>query len=220
MRNDAGMIFRPLGRQGLLGVTLVLLVLAGCSSPARKAPVEERVAVTRPVSPPATAPALSSTMPAPAQAADTAAKPLPGAENAGKPGYYTVKTGDTLIRIALDSGQNWRDLARWNGMDNPNVVEVGQVLRVVPPSVDPTAVATRAVPGAGRVETRPLDAAPVTTATVPGAPAASAVPPAPITAATSAATPATAAAGSAAPAAAAPDDGHDDLVWIWPARAR
>ena len=64
------------------------------------------------------------------------------------------------MRIALDNGQNWRDLARWNNLDNPNVVEVGQVLRVVPPGADPAAVAARAVPSAGRVETRPLDAEP------------------------------------------------------------
>jgi LysM repeat protein len=48
----------------------------------------------------------------------------------GKPGYYTVKPGDTLIRIGLDAGQNWRDLARWNKIENPNLLEVGQVLRV------------------------------------------------------------------------------------------
>ena len=61
----------------------------------------------------------------------TPAKPLPGAENAGKPGYYTVKPGDTLIRVGLETGQNWNDIARWNNIENPNVIEVGQVLRVV-----------------------------------------------------------------------------------------
>ena len=45
-----------------------------------------------------------------------------------------MRPGDTLIRIALDSGQNWRDIARWNNIDNPNVIEVGQVLRVIPPA--------------------------------------------------------------------------------------
>ena len=155
--------------------------------------------------------------PALAPAAETAAKPLPGAENAGKPGYYTVKPGDTLIRVALDSGQNWRDIARWNGIDNPNVVEVGQVLRVVPPSLDPNAVATRAVPGAGRVETRPLDAKPAPAASsgaaaapVPGAPAA---PPA---AALHRLRAGNASRRGNAAAAAAPD-AASDVVWIWPA---
>jgi lipoprotein NlpD len=64
----------------------------------------------------------------------TPIKPLPGAENAGKPGYYTVKPGDTLIRIGLENGQGWKDIARWNNLDNANLIEVGQVLRVVPPA--------------------------------------------------------------------------------------
>ncbi len=58
---------------------------------------------------------------------------LPGAENAGKPGYYTVRPGDTVVRIALDAGQNWRDIMRWNNLANPNTMEVGQVLRIEPP---------------------------------------------------------------------------------------
>ena len=57
----------------------------------------------------------------------------PGFENAGKAGYYTVKPGDTMTRIGLETGQSWRDIARWNGLVNPNLIEVGQVLRVVPP---------------------------------------------------------------------------------------
>lgn len=91
-------------------------------------------------------------------------KPLLGIENAGKPGYYTVKSGDTLIRIGLDNGQNWRDLARWNQLDRPSQIEVGQVLRVLPPAgaitaapvaptvlaLPPVAVATPVpMPGAG-----------------------------------------------------------------------
>ena len=57
----------------------------------------------------------------------------PVVESTIKPGYYTVKSGDTLIHISLDNGQNWKDLVRWNNLDNPNRIEVGQVLRVLPP---------------------------------------------------------------------------------------
>jgi lipoprotein NlpD len=67
------------------------------------------------------------------EAASVQVKPLPGSENAGKPGYYIVKPGDTLIRIGLDHGQGAKDIARWSGIDNPNRIEVGQVLRVEPP---------------------------------------------------------------------------------------
>jgi LysM repeat protein len=59
---------------------------------------------------------------------------MPGAENAGKPGFYTVQRGDTLTRIALDNGQSWRDVAAWNQLSNANLIEVGQVLRVAPPN--------------------------------------------------------------------------------------
>ena len=70
----------------------------------------------------------------------TAVTPPPGQENAGKTGYYTVRPGDTLTRIGLEQGQSPRDLARWNALDNPHLIEVGQVLRVVPPGRDPVAV--------------------------------------------------------------------------------
>lgn len=63
---------------------------------------------------------------------DSSAKLPPGAANAGKPGYYTVKAGDNMGRIGKITGQNWRDIVRWNNIENPNLIEVGQVLRVVP----------------------------------------------------------------------------------------
>ncbi len=88
-----------------------------------QAPVEDR---TRPLG--------SAIGPVAAAQNASGTKPLAGIENAGKPGYYTVKSGDTLIRIGLDNGQNWRDLARWNQLDRPSQIEVGQVLRIVPPA--------------------------------------------------------------------------------------
>jgi lipoprotein NlpD len=71
---------------------------------------------------------------------------LPSPENAGKPGYYSVRPGDTLTKISLDHGQAWRDIARWNGLDNPNLIEVDQVLRVTPPVQE--ASAARSTPPA------------------------------------------------------------------------
>ncbi len=52
-------------------------------------------------------------------------------------GLYTVKKGDTLIRIALEFGQNYRDLVTWNNLANPNDIKVDQVLRVLPPDSAP-----------------------------------------------------------------------------------
>lgn len=185
------------------GAVAALMLLAGCASPSHRAPVEDRRPATLPAPAPASAPAAAP-QPEPA-----AAKPpaLPGAEHAGKPGYYTVKPGDTLIRIGLENGQNWRDIARWSGLENANVIEVGQVLRVVPPAADATGVAVKPVAPAGRVETRPLDGrAPVPASGASGAASApAAVAPAPV------------AAAAASAAAAAPKDAEEDLGWVWPA---
>ena len=92
---------------------------------------------------------------------------LPGAENAGKPGYYTVQTGDTLIRIGLEHGQSWKDIARWSNISNPNLIEVGQVVRVVPPGyvesegarpVVANTVQAVTLPPAGSMVTTPVPA--------------------------------------------------------------
>ncbi|MBU3601471.1 peptidoglycan DD-metalloendopeptidase family protein [Polynucleobacter sp. AM-25C3] len=56
------------------------------------------------------------------------------------PGYYRVKRGDTLARIALDNGQSPRDLAQWNNMSNPNQIEVGDLILVKPPAGSKSAV--------------------------------------------------------------------------------
>ncbi len=213
---------------GLLGA---LLVLAGCASGPNRAPIEDRKPAARPG---LAAPAAPATVPAvPAEPG----KALPGAEHAGKPGYYAVRPGDTLIRIALDHGQNWRDVQRWNGLDNPNLIEIGQVLRVAPPGGEVAGSGTTATAGAagaavsrpvqpaGRVESRPLD--PKAGASAPAAAPAVVATPAP--AATPAAAPPGAATGPAASApvaapspAAAPAkpparEGDDDVPWMWPA---
>jgi LysM repeat protein len=93
-------------------------------------------------------------------------KQPPGFENAGKPGYYTVKPGDTMTRIGLETGQAAKDIARWSGVENPHKIEVGQVLRVVPPVMSsampaPTAAGASAA-GATGVVTKPVAQASVT----------------------------------------------------------
>ena len=205
------------GLQGraLMGSVALALVLAGCASPRRLAPVEDRSGVSLQPSP-----APSAAVVAPPATVVDPVKPMPGAENAGKPGYYTVKPGDTLIRVALENGQNWKDLVRWNNLENPNVIEVGQVLRVVAPGVDPASVATRGVTTA-RVETRPLD--PRTGLPVAAAPASAAsgvaLPSAAMPVAVAAAPPPAPPAPAPAPVAAPPprEGADDDIAWAWPA---
>ncbi|MDR1967967.1 MAG: peptidoglycan DD-metalloendopeptidase family protein [Burkholderiaceae bacterium] len=94
---------------------------------------------------------------------------LPGAENAGKPGYYTVRPGDTIMKIATEANQPWREVVRWNNLGDANVIEVGQVLRIVPPhgsappSPPPAPVTVRAAPTAPTASV----ATPVATQTTP-----------------------------------------------------
>ena len=61
-----------------------------------------------------------------------------GGSEPAPPGYYRVKKGDTLARIALDHGQAPRDVAQWNSAAtpgfNPNVIEVGDLILVRPPA--------------------------------------------------------------------------------------
>jgi lipoprotein NlpD len=196
----------------LLACASLLVLLSGCATQAFKAPVEDRNAGSKPVAASVTpsAPAAASAS-APAVATDASpGKTLPGAENAGKPGYYSIRPGDTLIRIGLDNGQNWRDVARWNNIDNPNLIEVGQVLRVAPPGADVNGVTVKPVTAAGRVEPKPLDGrAPVVVPAAAGASSST-----PTSAPTSAPT-STSAAVPAPPAAAREPD--EDLNWAWPA---
>jgi len=188
----------PVVRRWTHGLAALVLVLGltACSTVrvAAPAPVEDRNPMPSQTPRVSEAPVL----------APVGAPAVPGSENAGKPGYYTVRPGDSLIRIGLDTGQNWRDLARWNGLDNPNKLEVGQVLRVIAPKPGaPVAVsASPAVAAAPVPSTAPAaqGAAPVTAA-------------APVVAQSlPAATPAPAA---ATPAAKAPVE--DGVSFIWPA---
>ena len=66
------------------------------------------------------------------------------------PGYYRVKRGDTVLRIALDQGQSYRDIVRWNNLTDPNLIEVDQLLLVRPP--------------AGKMTVKPLTSAATTSA--------------------------------------------------------
>lgn len=170
----------------LLAVLVAAALVAGCANPrGTQAPVEDRGSSVGRTAPSSPAPAA----PVAAVQPDAPPKVLPGAENAGKPGYYTVKPGDTLIRVGLETGQNWRDIVRWNNIENPNVIEVGQVLRVLPPVPVQDGVAV----------VRPVTQGTAAPASAPPAPAASASRP-------------------AAPApAAAPAGGEDEVAWIWPA---
>lgn len=169
---------------------LFLSLLTSCSSRSlNRAPVEDRASKPALITgasdvSPATVPVVTSAEVPPAKQPD-------GFENAGKPGYYTVKPGDTLIRIALENGQAMKDIARWSQVENPNRIEVGQVLRVVPPV-------------AADVVVKPI--------TKPVVAASTALPPAVVASAATAPEPA------ASVSVVAPKIVQEgDINWIWPA---
>jgi lipoprotein NlpD len=88
------------------------------------------------------------------------------------PGYYRVKPGDTLYRIALENGQNYRDISTWNNLTNPNQIEVDQLLRVVPPGANTAGltpgVSTAPIGGGGAVQSAPLANVPPSTGAAAG----------------------------------------------------
>ena len=117
----------PASRYAILLAAFAAIWLGGCASRA-PAPVIER-------------------------GESPARTPAPAAAPARQGEFHTVRKGDTLYSIALEHGQSYRDVAAWNNIDNPNVIRIGQQLRVAPPGG--VAVA-KPIAGPTAVETRPL----------------------------------------------------------------
>ena len=193
------MRMNPTPRLALL--TLTLGLLAACQTPTRKAPVVERSIGASPSNYRPVTPAVV------VDESRTEAR-----------GGYTVRRGDTLLRIALDHGQNYRDLVAWNNLTDANDIKVGQVLRVAPLN----AVVERRSPG---VTTSPVTMPPSdtrsTTAAVPARKPITGTPPVagaavsgePVRADAAVAPVAPGTAGTpAAPAAAE----EERVTWIWP----
>ena len=59
--------------------------------------------------------------------------PAPIATGPTPAGFYRVKAGDTLYRIAKNNGQKVSDLVRWNHLAKAEDIDVGQLLRVTSP---------------------------------------------------------------------------------------
>jgi lipoprotein NlpD len=117
-----------------LFLATLLGALAGCSTPRHSAPVIDRTTGVKP-------------MEMPKEAVQS------GPRRADNRGYYVVRKGDTLHQIALDFGQNYRDIVSWNNLANANDIRIGQPLRVVPPEGAPQ---TGSVATTSGVEVRPL----------------------------------------------------------------
>jgi lipoprotein NlpD len=146
-----------------LALMIVLAAnIAACSTTRTVAPVVERTPTPRPAPAPKPRPAE-----APVQSG---------------PGYYTVKKGDTVNRIAQEFNQNFRDIVIWNNLTSPNDIKVDQVLRVAPPDAAgapaPGTAQTGSVTTSSGVEVRPLGTPSASPATPPaaGAPAVAGAP--------------------------------------------
>ncbi len=141
----------------IFGLTLLAVICAACSSPTRQAPIEDRGFR-----------GLNSTIaPAPsANVAPTVTIPVPNTAvlpQSEKPGFHTVKPGETLYSIALAYGQDFRQVAVWNQLADAGVIKVGQVLRVTTPdniAAAPAGVQTAPVKMQENIESRALANAP------------------------------------------------------------
>jgi lipoprotein NlpD len=187
-------------------LTIFLGLVAGCSTTTRQAPVVERPATqahTRPATP------------------ARAEEPAKHDER----GMYTVRKGDTLLRIALDVGQNYRDLVTWNNLANPDDIKVGQVLRVSAPERASAAVTTQPVPmppsaGSAPRKTEPrADKKPYTDSAVADARKDTAPPSGSRTDAVTAA-PTSAAGNGVAAGSTVTSTDDEKLSWMWPSDGR
>jgi lipoprotein NlpD len=190
---------------------------------------------------PATAPAATTAAPAPTPApaeTEPVIKPAPAAEPVAvqkideplarpyregdpRPEFHVVRKGDTLYSIALDYGQDYRDLAAWNNLQDPGVIKIDQRLRLFPPegveAAAATAAAETSTQSAMKTEPKgrklPYSEQALAQLSMP-------VPTKPPAATTAPEIKPAAAPKPAAPStpAAAPDDAK--LTWEWPAQGR
>ena len=89
----------------------LLMLMSGCSSTTRQAPVTDRMPVGKKT-----------------------------ASTDWRPQMVNVKKGDTLYGIALEYGFDYKELAEWNGIAAPYIIRIGQQLRLTPAQADAVAV--------------------------------------------------------------------------------
>lgn len=104
---------------------LSLLLLTGCISTQKPAPVRDRSLASQ------------SLPPAPA-------------------GFYRIQRSDTLYKIAFQYGLDFRDLAAWNKLTDPGVIQSGKLLRLTPPIQRQETVSTAALAGTPEVSVRAM----------------------------------------------------------------
>jgi lipoprotein NlpD len=110
-----------------------------------------------------------------------------------RPPAHVVVAGDTLHAVAWRYGLDYRDLVRWNGLVNPDLIVVGQRLHLHPPATERATSAAAVTPDV-RIARAPSKGAPTSTAGVASTPVVT----------------------SAPPAVAARSTPVEGLRWVWP----
>ena len=85
--------------------------------------------------------------------------PPPAAKASANERVHVVRAGETLYKIAWQHGVDQRDLVRWNGLRDPDVIRVGQRLRLTPPP-NTRASSSAPAPASGSTNRPPQAAAP------------------------------------------------------------
>lgn len=98
-----------------LSLLLVSIVLAGCSSTTRRAPVVEQSEASH----------RQSTL-----VGET--RKNQAREQDWRPQVYVVQKGDTLYSIAFNYGFDYHELAAMNNIQDPSVIQIGQQIRLFP----------------------------------------------------------------------------------------
>ena len=174
-------LFSLSGKCQITAVAAITVLLAACATPTA-APVFERSPNAAPAAkktPPASQPVTTAAklqtparvtappadLPAAAASVVTTGKPerpptpleepttKPYREGDWRPEYHVVKKGDTLYSIALDYGQDYRELAAWNKLEDPGLIRIDQRLRLFPPDSVGEPTSAQPIPLAAPVPT-------------------------------------------------------------------
>ena len=124
---------------------ILLLALVACEMPApgSQAPPATATSAVPPLGVTSLPPVLARPTPTPDGAAPPAEPtPPPAVDPAAPPPaqetsptgevIHTVQAGENLFRIGLRYGFTAAELAAYNGIPNPNVISVGQQIRIPP----------------------------------------------------------------------------------------
>ena len=168
----------------------VLLMLAACGSTTVRAPVETRQAIP------------AQTQPTARQSA--APPPTAPGPTAPQAAAHTVKAGETLYRIAVRNGLDYREVAGWNGVRSSYRIYPGQHLRLSSPASTASAPAADLPAPAAAIAGDPGPSGQRSEVLAPTVPEPGALPTGP--------------APAASPAL--DIDGDGPVAWRWPASGR